>query len=372
MNSQKETIMKQFSVFGKGMDIVLTEAEVVRMGYKHSGVIGLNESISAFESAGIAIIEGIAGSVVGGAIGGDIGTMVAPGVGTKIGQTVGSAIGSNIADTMSDDETDETMTEGMGDFLKSSLAKLKGGKISDDEFDKYYADRVASGDIKQGSRDIRSRDVSGEGMNARGMNVPSIKTGTHSLGKSFDTVEKMADKKDSALSTVDRAKKVDNYRKMFRMDMGKFKKIFEIAPELVDEFKSFIDNMVSVRDKQFASLSEAEQTAPATAPAQPAKVAPKAPVATAPAVAQPVAPAPAPAPAPQPAPSVQAQAPATAPAPAPKVTKFQEPTGQPTVNDVLKPVIGAKGLATVQKRNAPVTGAAQKAGQVAQNAINKG
>jgi len=367
--------MKKYTVFGSGMDTVLTEAEVIRLGFKHAGVVGLMESISAFENADIAIVPETSG--------GD-----------------------------EEDEEEIAMNEGLGDFLKDSLSKLKGGKISDDDFDKYYAEKVASGDVNPSNlasqirKNRENKPV--EGTSIRGVGFPSV-GGTRRLD--FDRKPDISTDKKSPISTEDRSKKVDNYRKMFRMDMGKFKKIFEIAPELVDEFKSFIDSMVDKRDRQFASLSEAE-TAPAQAPVATAPaVAPNAPqvrarpdyatlqkvnanktgaeqakmnapapapqqIAKAP-VAQPasvVAQAPAqpvaPAPVAQPAPQQVAQAPVAPVAQAPaKAQSFQEPANMPTVNDVIKQGVGAKGLANVQKKNAPVTNAVKQAGAVAQAAI---
>lgn len=340
------------------LDTTLTEAEVVRLGYKHGGVVGLVESIKAMENAGFTLlIEGVAGATIGGVIG----STVAPGIGTKIGQTLGSAIGDAISDD--EDEIDESMTEGVGDFLKKSLEKLKGGKLSDDDFDKFYAEKVAAGEASTSDlagKFRREHEVKpSEGSSVRGVSMPSMSGYTRRLSPvSKPEIDKSSE---STLSTEDRAKKVQDYRKMFRMDIGKFKKILEQTPELVFEFKDILDEMTKPITRKYDALSEAE-TAPAQ-PAKPAQPATQQPAQPPQPVAQPtptVAPAPA-----QPSVAIPASAP-KAPA---KVAKFEEPKDQPTVNDVIKQGVGKSGLAQVQKRNAPVINAVQKAGQVAQAAI---
>ena len=54
------------------------------------------------------------------------------------------------------------------------------------------------------------------------------------------------------------AKKVSDYKKVFALDVAKYKKLFTMAPSAVEDFKAVLDGMIGDRDKKYADLAKME------------------------------------------------------------------------------------------------------------------
>lgn len=226
--------MKKFHLIGEKTTQAFTEAHLVRSGYILAGTVGLVESIQAFKSRGFDVV-------------------------------------------VDDPATDpyvlteaSALTEGFFDAVKEKLAsalqKVKSGEISKDAFDKYYDELKSEGKMSYGKGTFTDR-VGGDSTQvnpAAGLGARSGSgiSATSSSPRKVFADKPAAPKDDQTISKEEVDKKIRNYKNLFKADLAKYKKLFELDPAAIDEFKAMLDTMTAKRDEQFAALSEAEEAKP--------------------------------------------------------------------------------------------------------------
>ena len=221
--------MKNFYFVSGDLKEVLVESEVVRQGYLLLGTIGLVESIDAFRANGISVIVDNESS-------------------EPFILTESSVLYEGWFDTAK---------EKLGNALKA----VKEGILPKDKFEEIYQELKREGKLSDKadfSGAVRNMTSTSYNPLASAGRFSSPLTTTSSVSSKPHSVATNEDPKKAVMTPEQLAKKVANYKKMFAADVAKYKKIFAFDPTIIDNFRNVLKAMVGDREERFASLTEAE------------------------------------------------------------------------------------------------------------------